>query len=100
MSSCGVILKVLLTSASSEASLCDVFVLSFFNTANLLFSVCIITAGNTGKHLYAYDTVPKPTNKKDSNSYAHQLALLEVNDYLKRKKLTLNIRKPRLCATD
>ena len=39
---CGVILSVLIIFATSEASLCGLFVLSILMTANLRFKVCII----------------------------------------------------------
>ena len=44
---CGVILSVLIISATSEASFYGVFVLSVLMTANLRFKVCIILPTTT-----------------------------------------------------
>ena len=43
--------------------------------------------------MYANDTVLKSTNNKDYIALAHQSALLEVNDWLEKNKLTLNVKK-------
>ena len=43
--------------------------------------------------MYADDTVLKSTNNKDYIAFAHQSALLEVNDWLDKHKLTLNVKK-------
>ena len=50
-------------------------------------------AKNTGVLLYADDTVLKSTNNKDYIAFAHRSALLEVNDWLDKNKLTLNVKK-------
>ena len=47
----------------------------------------------TGVLLYADDTVLKSTNHKDYFAFAHRSALLEVNDWLDKNKLTLNVKK-------
>ena len=54
-----------------------------------------IVTKNTGVLLYADDTVLKSTNNKDFIAFAHRSALLEVNDWLDKNKLTLNVKKPR-----
>ena len=43
--------------------------------------------------MYAEDTVLKPTNNKDYIAFAHRSALLEVNDWLDKNKLTLNVKR-------
>ena len=62
----------------------------------LLFILCIndlqIATKNTGVLLYADDTVLKPTNNKKYIAFAHRSALLEVNDWLNKNKLTLNVK--------
>ena len=54
-----------------------------------------IATKNTVVLLYADDTVLKSTNNKDYIDFAHRSALLEVNDWLDKNKLTLNVKKPR-----
>ena len=54
-----------------------------------------IATKNRGVLLHADDTVLISTNNKDYIAFAHQSALLEVNDWLDKNKLTLNVKKPR-----
>ena len=49
--------------------------------------------------MYADDTVLKSTIIKEYIAHAHQSALLEVSDWLKKNKLTLNVKKPKPWAT-
>ena len=52
-----------------------------------------IATKNTGVLLYADDTVLKSTNNKDYIAFAHRSALLEINEWLDKNKLTLNVKK-------
>ena len=52
-----------------------------------------IATKNIGVLLYADDTVLKSTNNKDYFAFAHKSALLEVNYWLDKDKLTLNVKK-------
>ena len=52
-----------------------------------------IATKNTGVLLYADDTVLKSTNNNDYIAFAHRSALLEVNDWLDKNKLKLNVKK-------
>ena len=54
---------------------------------------------NTGVLLYADDTVLKSTNNKDHIAFAHRSALLEVDDWLGKNKLTLNVKNMRYCRS-
>ena len=54
-----------------------------------------IATKNTGTLFYADDTVLKSTNNKDYIAFAHQSALLEVNDWSDKNKMTLNVNKSR-----
>ena len=55
-----------------------------------------IATKNTGFFLYADDTVLKSTNNKDYIAFAHRSALLEVNDWLDKNKLTINVKKTKI----
>ena len=61
----------------------------------LYINVLQIATKNTEVLLYADDTVLKSTTNKDYIAFAHRSALLEVNDWLDKNKLTLNVKKPR-----
>ena len=55
----------------------------------------LATKKNTEVLLYADDTVLNSTNNRDYIAFAHQSALLEVNDWLDKNKLKLNVEKPK-----
>ena len=70
-----------------QGSILDPFLFIFYK------KILQIATKNLGVLLYADDTDLKSTNKKDFIALAHQSALLEVNYWLEKNTLTLNVKK-------